>query len=59
MVKLEESQTLLLMGRHKGGRIMSLFNTEPVYLDELTTEQSVRSMDAIMAELSFMGVDFY
>jgi hypothetical protein len=34
---------------------MSLFNTEQVYLDELTTEQSVYTMGAAMDELRFMG----
>jgi hypothetical protein len=30
---------------------MSLFNIEPVYLDELTTEHSVYTMDVIENEL--------
>ena len=41
----------------KGGRMMSLFNTETVYQDELYTDQSVCSMDVIMSELHFMGVE--
>jgi len=35
---------------------MSLFNTEPIYIDELSTEQSVYTMDVIMGELMTMGV---